>query len=84
MAYMSYCRFEGTRSEIQACLYDVEEHINEEAEEPVSDNEIRYFRSMVEDFYYWMNDIGLINEFGELNEEELDRICDKMARGTEQ
>ena len=81
MAYMSYCRFEGTQIELQNCLYDVEDHMTEQAEYPVSESEIGHFQSMVEDFYYWMNDVGLLNEFGELDEEVLNDICDKMKNG---
>ena len=78
--YMSYCRFEGTAAELRACLGDVEEHINEEAEYEVSDREIRSFRSMVEDFVNFLNENELLDEDGELNEDELDRVCELMKQ----
>lgn len=78
--YMSYCRFEGTRSELNACLADVEEHAYEEAEYEVSDREINHFRQMVEHFYGWMVDMGLIDFNGELDRETLNDICEKMGK----
>lgn len=78
---MSYCRFEGTNHELRACLADVEEHINEEAEYEVSDTEIRQFRKMVERFYEFMVETEILDEHGELDEEVLDSICEKMGQG---
>ena len=49
--YMSYCRFEGTLAELRACMSEVYDHVNEEAEYEVSDREINYFRQMVEIFF---------------------------------
>lgn len=80
MAYMSYCRFEGTRSELRACMYDVEEHINEEADDEVSEREVGHFESMVEEFYDWMTEFGLIDAWGELDREKLSEVCDKMRK----
>lgn len=48
--YMSYCKFEGTRMELNSCLNTVEEHVNHEAEYAVSENEINNFQQMVIDF----------------------------------
>lgn len=78
--YMSYCRFEGTRQELNACLSDVEEHAREEAEYPISYTEIDHFRSMVKTFYDWLVDYGLIDFSGELDDEQLNYICEKMAK----
>lgn len=77
--YMSYCRFEGTRQELRACINEVENHIYEEAEYEVSDNEIREFKQMVKDFYNFMADMELLDENGELDENVLDEISEKMA-----
>ena len=82
--YMSYCRYEGTLQEIRACLSDADEHINGEAEYKVSDDEIRHFKNMITEIYEWMNDQALINEYGELDEDELDRICEAMQNATEE
>ena len=79
--YMSYCRFEGTAQELHACMGDVEDHVNQEAEYAVSDHEIRHFRNMVIDFAGWLYDMGLLNADGEIDEEELDRVCESMATG---
>lgn len=78
MAYMSYCRHEGTLYELKCCLADAEEHVNEEAEYSVSDNEIRCFKDIITDVYDWMCDMALINEYGELDTDELNNICEKM------
>ena len=78
--YMSYCRFEGTHQELRACLEDVEEHIQEEAEYKVSENEIEHFQNMVRDFYSWLVDYELITEDGELDEEMLERACEYMRK----
>lgn len=81
MAYMSYCRYEGTKMELNTCLHDVEEHVNEEAEYEVSDREINHFRNMVKTFWGWMQDMCLVDEYGELDRDVLEDICQKMARG---
>lgn len=78
--YMSYCRFEGTHQELKACLADVDEHLAEMAEYEVSEDEVDHFRDMVKDFIGWMQDSELITEDGELDEEQLDRICDMMRK----
>lgn len=79
--YMSYCKFEGTLSELRNCLGDVENHINEEAEYEVSEREIGFFRRIITEMYEFMCDLNLLNEYGELDEEELDRICEAMKKG---
>lgn len=81
--YMSYCRFEGTYHELRACVADVEEHVNEEAEYEVSDNEINFFRLMISDMVEFLQNQELLDEHGELNEEELDKICEAMAKSYE-
>ena len=77
--YMSYCRYEGTRMELSACLSDVEAHVNREAEYEVSPNEIEWFRRMVTEFTDWLHDMALLDEDGYLDEEALDDICVDMA-----
>lgn len=79
--YMSYCRFEGTRHELNACISEVEEHINEEAEYEVSDHEIRHFRQMIQEFVEFMDENELLDEYGELDNSKLDDICEAMSRG---
>lgn len=79
--YMSYCRFEGTYQEMQVCLNDVEEHINEEAEYDVSDGEIDYFRRMVSRMAEFLQETELIDEDGDVDAEMLDSICEKMRQG---
>lgn len=81
MAYMSYCRFEGTLEEMKICLCDVDEHINEEAEYEVSDREIGCFKDMVSTFWTWMIENELVDENGELVEDELENICETMRHG---
>lgn len=79
--YMSYCRYEGTRNELNACMEDVREHVNMDAEYPVSDREIRCFKDMVYGMTSWLYEMDLIDEEGELNESELENICEAMAKG---
>lgn len=76
--YMSYCRFEGTRAELNACLGVVEKHVNGEAEYPVSENEIANFQYMVKDFVTWLHDMALLDDEGYLDEDALNDICDSM------
>ena len=83
MAYMSYCRYEGTYSELRACLNDVEEHINEEAEFEVSDHEIQHFRNMVEYFHDFLCNMELLDEDGNLDDDALDAVCEAMAKSYE-
>jgi hypothetical protein len=75
---MSYCRYAGTCHELSACLDDVEEHINKEAEYEVSESEIDYFTSLVRLFYGFMVDNGLIDYDSELNEGRLAEIAETM------
>ena len=81
--YMSYCRFEGTLHELRACMADVGEHVNEEAEYKVSDSEIRCFRTMVEEVIEFLQEHELIDENGYLDEDSLDWTCKKMAESWE-
>lgn len=76
--YMSYCRFEGTCQEMKACLNEVDDHIYEEAEYDVSENEIRNFRNMMVHIADWMAEQELLDEYGEINHERLDEICEQM------
>ena len=78
--YMSYCRFEGTHQEMKACLADVEEHLAEMAKYEVSEDEVDHFRDMVMDFFGWMQDNELITEDGELDDDQLDGICQAMRK----
>lgn len=79
--YMSYCRFEGTKQELRHCLNDVTDHINKEAEYPVSDGEIRHFRAMVYDFVEFLQDTEILDENGEVDKAVLDTVCEKMKEG---
>lgn len=81
--YMSYCRFEGTKQELRRCFNDVEEHINEEAEYKVSEDEIRHFRSMVADMIDFLQETEIMDEYGELDRDALDSVCEAMRRGYE-
>lgn len=81
--YMSYCRYSGTAQELRVCLNDVEEHVNGEAEDAVSDGEIDSFVGMVEMFHGWLLDMGLLKDDGELDRDELDNVCSRMMRGLE-
>lgn len=79
--YMSYCRFEGTLHEFIACKNDVMEHLQGEAEYKVSDEEIRNFRHLVDRMVeFLVYDTCLINEDGELDEDQLDLVCEAMSR----
>lgn len=79
--YMSYCRHEGTLTELIACLEDATEHMNEEAAYSVSNHEIGKFQEMVEYFFNWCDESGLIDEYGELKYERLEEICESMKKG---
>lgn len=81
--YMSYCRFEGTLQELRGCIAVVEECVNEENEYPVSRREVERFEVLVTDFYDWLCDMALLDEFGELNKDELRSIADMMEKGHE-
>ena len=81
--YMSYCKFEGTRSELRSCLSAVNEHIEGYAECAVSDREIRCFKETVIEFIDWLHDVALLDDEGYLDEEALDQICEDMKRTAE-
>lgn len=78
--YMSYCRFEGTYAELRTCLNDVEEHVNQEAEYEVSDEEIQNFRNMVEYFHDFLCNMELLDEDGNLDIDALDEVCEAMTK----
>lgn len=78
--YMSYCRYEGTATELNVCLEDVKEHVYEEAEYEVSDREIANFKRMVTRFHEFLQEMELLEDDGRLNYEELDRICNAMGK----
>ena len=78
--YMSYCRYEGTYSELRACLHDVEEHVEEYAEYEVSDREIQHFRNMVELSHEFLCEQELLDEDGNLDWDEIDKVCAAMAK----
>lgn len=78
--YMSYCRFEGTREELAVCLNEVTDHVNEEAEYGVSDPEIRHFKNMIVNFVDFLHDMCLLDDEGYLDREELDKVCQAMAK----
>jgi hypothetical protein len=78
--YMSYCRFEGTRRELAVCLNEVIDHVNEEAEYEVSDPEIRHFKNMIVNFVDFLHDMCLLDDDGYLDREELDKVCQAMAK----
>lgn len=81
--YMSYCRMEGTRMELRVCLNDVEEHVNREAEYPVSERECYHFREMVTEFVDWLHDMDLLDEDGYLDVDALNDVCDDMAKAAD-
>lgn len=81
--YMSYCRFEGTRAELNVCMDEVTDHYNEEAEYEVSDNEITQFKDMVYEVVDFLKNTDIIDDDVEINHEQLDRICLMMAKGGE-
>lgn len=81
MAYMSYCRYEGTYQELRICLDNAEEHINGEAEYEVSESEIEFFHRMVTEFTDWMKENGILDDDVEIDEESLGNICSAMRCG---
>lgn len=82
--YMSYCRFEGTLNELRACLAEVQEHVDGAAEYEVSNREIDCFQNMVETFFDFMQENGLIDWDVELDKDALSQVCNEMAKGSEE
>lgn len=82
--YMSYCRIEGTYQELQAVLNDVQDHINGEAEYPISERERECFKDMVYWFHDFMLDNCLIDEDGEVDSRELENVLVQMAHGADE
>lgn len=80
--YMSYCKFEGTLHELRRCLDTVNEHAAQEADERVSEREIRAFRTLVREFAGWLQETGMVD--GELNEDVLDEACEYMRFSAEE
>lgn len=76
--YMSYCRFEGTKHELNACINDVEDHVMEEAEYEISESEIACFRTMVMNFVDFLNDMAITD--AEIDMEALDEVCEAMKK----
>lgn len=82
--YMSYCRFEGTRMELQACFEAVEEHVNGEAEYAISEREIYNFKRMIGDIVEFIYSNDLMDEYGDVNGAALDEVCAAMEKGSEE
>lgn len=82
--YMSYCRFEGTRAELNACMDVVQEHYNEEAEYEVSDREITEFKKMIYEVVDFLQNTEIIDDEGEIDNEQLDRVCEMMGQAYEE
>lgn len=82
--YMSYCRFEGTNAELNACLNVVQEHINEEAEFAVSSREIDYFEDMIRTVHAFMIDNEILDCAGDIDEDALQEILYKMRKTQEE
>lgn len=78
--YMSYCRFEGTKQELAACLREVNDHIECQAEYGISEREIRHFKTMVYDFVDFLNDNSLLDDCGEIDREQLESVCKLMEK----
>ena len=51
------------------------------AEYRVSENEIGHFEEMVRDFYDVLCENDLLDDFGELVEDNLNRVLDSMTKG---
>lgn len=81
MAYMSYCRFEGTHHELRACLNEVQDHIDCEAEFSVSDGEIAQFKEMVEYFHEFLVDAGILEMGTRIQQDRLEEVCEQMRHG---
>lgn len=82
--YMNYCRYEGTYKELWRCLNDVEAHVGQYAEYEVSDDEIQWFRNIVELFHDFLCEQRLMDENGNLDMNELDKICETMSQSYEE
>ena len=80
--YMSYCRYEGTLQELRACIADVEDHVNQEAEWPVRDREVEAFRNLVHEMHEFMVNVEILDSYGDIDEESLDCVCKLMKEGS--
>ena len=79
---MSYCRYRNTLTDMRDCINDAVEHINEEAEWVVDDDEIKAFRTIVKEMFEFMKFCEVIDFENEcINEEELDECCFRMEIG---
>lgn len=76
--YMSYYMFEGAFDEVKRCLRTAQEYIDGEEEGTVSKREAECFKNMVRELYYFLEENNLLNEYGELDEADLDELCEKM------
>ena len=82
--YMSYCRFEGASAELRACYDTVYEHIYEEANDTVSDREIKCFKQMVMEMVEFLQTTELIDGEGNLDKNILEMTCEAMAHKYQQ
>lgn len=77
--YMNYCRYEGTRQELNVCFRDIEEHVNGNAAYEVSEHEIYHFKKMIVEMHNFMFEMDLLDRYGDLDEDRLEEIAEKMA-----
>lgn len=69
--------------ELYACLDAVAEHVNGEAEYPVSENEVNNFKQMVQNFVGWLHDMAILDDEGYLDEDALNEVCEDMMKARE-
>ena len=77
--YMSYCRFEGTHSELRACIDSVFEHVNGMTNQPLSESESKHFKGMVKEFVDFLIDFDLLDDEGYLDDEKLTDLCESIT-----
>jgi hypothetical protein len=62
----------------------VHEHYNEEAEYEVSDREITEFNKMIYEVVDFLQNTEIIDDEGEIDHEQLDRVCEMMGQAYEE
>ena len=78
---MNNKKFQNALYDLRACMYDVDEHINAEAEHKVSDEEINAFRQMVYEMQdFLVNGICVLDDDKQIDLGQLEFVCDAMSR----
>lgn len=77
---MSNCGFWKVRYDLKARFNIVDNKVNGCCESAIPEHEVKDFRQLIEDIVDWLRNMNLLDDYGELNEDELSDVCSVMMK----